>query len=303
MKAIKTFWQFSRPHTIIGSTISIVTLYTIALGKLPFSVNLPLLILAIICGICCNVFIVGINQIQDVDIDKINKPYLPIASGDLSIKNAYRIIYTCAFISMGIAAYISPILLGVIALSLLIGMAYSLPPFYFKRHHLPAAISISVVRGLLVNLGGFYVFKQQLYGEAVINGNVWLLTLFIIAFSISIAWFKDLPDIAGDAKYNIKTLAILYSPKVAFFCGTTLVAIAYLFSIYFNLVDTVNFGKLGYPPPTRLFYGHLVLFALFIINAFTINFNSNQSIVKFYKRFWLFFFAEYILYFIAFFNF
>ncbi|MES2617057.1 MAG: homogentisate phytyltransferase [Bacteroidota bacterium] len=300
MKAITIFWQFSRPHTIIGSVISIVTLYTVALDGLAFTTNLPLLILAIICGICCNVFIVGINQIQDVAIDKINKPYLPIASGALSIKNAYRIIYTCTFISIAIAAYISFVLLGVIALSLLIGMAYSLPPFYFKKHHLPAAICISVVRGLLVNLGGFYVFKDQLYGQAVISGNVWLLTLFIVAFSISIAWFKDLPDIAGDAKYNIKTLAILYSPKFAFYCGTTLVATAYLFNLYFNWFDAALIVKSEYAVPSRLFYGHLILFTLFIINAFTINFKSNQSVVRFYKRFWLFFFAEYLLYFIAF---
>ena len=29
-----------------------------------------------------NLFIVGINQIYDIDIDQINKPFLPIAAGE-----------------------------------------------------------------------------------------------------------------------------------------------------------------------------------------------------------------------------
>ena len=32
---------------------------------------------------CVNVFIVGVNQLTDVEIDRINKPFLPIAAGDL----------------------------------------------------------------------------------------------------------------------------------------------------------------------------------------------------------------------------
>ncbi len=35
-------------------------------------------VLALVCG---NGYIVGINQIYDVDIDTVNKPFLPIAAG------------------------------------------------------------------------------------------------------------------------------------------------------------------------------------------------------------------------------
>lgn len=33
-----------------------------------------------------NICIVGLNQIFDVPIDRINKPYLPLASGELSMR-------------------------------------------------------------------------------------------------------------------------------------------------------------------------------------------------------------------------
>lgn len=38
-------------------------------------------LVALLCG---NGYIVGINQIYDVDIDAVNKPFLPVAAGELS---------------------------------------------------------------------------------------------------------------------------------------------------------------------------------------------------------------------------
>ena len=37
-------------------------------------------------GCLANLYIVGINQLSDIEIDKVNKPYLPLASGELSVK-------------------------------------------------------------------------------------------------------------------------------------------------------------------------------------------------------------------------
>ncbi len=51
-------------------------------------------VLALLCG---NGYIVGINQIYDVDIDAVNKPFLPVASGELSHAAAW-------LLCMGLAA-------------------------------------------------------------------------------------------------------------------------------------------------------------------------------------------------------
>jgi homogentisate solanesyltransferase len=45
--------------------------------------------LALLLG---NAFIVGINQIFDEDIDKLNKPFLPVASGEMSKKFAWTTV-------------------------------------------------------------------------------------------------------------------------------------------------------------------------------------------------------------------
>ncbi len=300
MSPLYILWKFSRPHTIIGSFISISTLFIIACRPLPLSQFWLLWFLSVITGLGCNIFIVGINQIADVQIDKINKPYLPLAAGELSITNAYKIIYLSAFISIILATYISFYLTGIVAVSMLIGMAYSLPPFNLKKHHLPAALAITIVRGLLVNIGGYFVFNRIIHQSTEIPNPIWTLALFIISFSIAISWFKDLPDTEGDAKYNIKTLAILYSKKTALIWGTALVLLAFGLLIYNNYVlyfiseQTLFSTKL-------LLLGNIILMLLFIFNVFFVKLKDKISVKQFYMRFWIFFFAEYVLYLVAFF--
>lgn len=43
---------------------------------------LPRALLGLVALLCGNGYIVGINQIYDVDIDVVNKPFLPVASGE-----------------------------------------------------------------------------------------------------------------------------------------------------------------------------------------------------------------------------
>lgn len=297
MKSLTILWKFSRPHTIIGSIISIFTLYTIVCQQQQTQ-NLQLLAIAIIIGITCNVFIVGINQIADVEIDQINKPSLPIPAGVLSIREAKFIVGTSLLVSLGLALYLSPYLFAIIVLSTTIGWAYSMPPFYLKQHHITAALSITTVRGVLLNAGGFLVFNYLINGSLEMPVNIKILTLFVIIFSVVISWFKDLPDIKGDAQYHIKTFAILYSPKAALVMGHLLVGSAYLFTIYMKYKD---FAVSAIPTVETkvLLFGHIVLLLLFILNAFSIKLKEHQSIKTFYKRFWWFFFAEYVVYLLA----
>jgi 4-hydroxybenzoate polyprenyltransferase len=46
-----------------------------------YATFIPLYALGLVALLCGNGYIVGINQIYDVDIDKVNKPFLPVAAG------------------------------------------------------------------------------------------------------------------------------------------------------------------------------------------------------------------------------
>ncbi len=297
MNKIITLWKFSRPHTVIGTAISIVTLYIIICKDCKTD-HLPLLLIALSIGIGCNIFIVGINQIADVNIDKINKPYLPIPAGELSVKNANRIIYGFLLISLILASYLSLYLFAIILLAAAIGWAYSMPPLYLKKHHLTAALSIIFVRGILINLGGFLVFNYIVNKSVNVPIDVKILTAFIIVFSVVISWFKDIPDMEGDSKFQIKTLAIVYTPKSVFVLGTFLVTLTYLLTIILKYPDIADSSTPSFQSIV-LFYGNIILMILFVINSLIIDLTNQVSIKKFYKRFWWFFFAEYMIYLVA----
>jgi hypothetical protein len=92
---LQIVWEFSRPHTIIGSVLSVISLHVFAASAPGAVINLTALGVAlawaIFCAVLINIYVTGLNQVFDVEIDKINKPYLPIAAGYLSLPAAWGI--------------------------------------------------------------------------------------------------------------------------------------------------------------------------------------------------------------------
>jgi homogentisate phytyltransferase / homogentisate geranylgeranyltransferase len=286
MKQLITLWQFSRPHTIIGSFCSITTLYLLALQGKPVASYGGLYGLTLLAALACNVFIVGLNQLIDVELDKINKPYLPLAAGTLQKPAARIIIFTALVIALTAAAITGWQLLLLISIIIIIGVLYSVPPIQLKKHHVPAAICISLVRGLLVNIGMLWHFTQSMHGPAMaLPTATWPLTVFITAFSIAIAWFKDLPDTTGDAAFHIKTFPLLYNKAVALRAGAAMVLLAYGYTLVWAWQHS------GF-----LLVAHAILAAFFVLHLFTVTVGNHASIKKFYLRFWVFFFAEYAVF-------
>ncbi len=290
MKNLKILWQFSRPHTIIGSTLSILSIFAIAVGTGGAGPVSPVLLpLSLLSALACNLYITGLNQWSDIEVDKINKPWLPIAAGVLSKKNALRIVLASGIISLVAAASLSLPFFLLILTILLIGTAYSLPPFKLKRSHLLAAAAISIVRGLLVNLGFFAHFRYEMTGDGSLLPAIWPLTVFVAAFSLGIAWFKDIPDTAGDAAFSFGTLAVLKGRRRALNTGVWAVSFAYAFVIYSAVL-----GKLPAPLFFEMTHGAALL--LFLWKARQLDVEDDGQVKRFYRFFWGLFFVEYLIY-------
>ena len=96
-----------------------------------------------------NICIVGMNQIFDVDIDKVNKPYLPLASGEWSLNTGISVAVSTGLVAVLLGLYIgSAPLLATLIGSLLLGIAYSvdLPFLRWKRYPVLAMGCILSVR-------------------------------------------------------------------------------------------------------------------------------------------------------------
>ncbi|KAI7735415.1 hypothetical protein M8C21_033016 [Ambrosia artemisiifolia] len=157
------FWRFLRPHTIRGTALGSVSLVSRALLENPDLIRWSLLFKAfsgLIALICGNGYIVGINQIYDIGIDKVNKPYLPIAAGDLSVQSAWILVLSFAIVGVVIVALnFGQFITSLYCFGLFLGTIYSVPPLRMKRFPVVAFLIIATVRGFLLNFGVYYAIS------------------------------------------------------------------------------------------------------------------------------------------------
>ena len=287
------FWKFSRPHTIIGTSLSVWSLYLIAvaISSTGFSNEQLVPVLgALIACLCGNVYIVGLNQLEDVEIDKINKPHLPLASGEFSQKQGQLIVITMGVLALVVAWLTGPFLLGLVALSLSIGTAYSLPPIRLKRFPFWAALCIFSVRGTIVNLGLYLHFNWALAQTPAIPPAVWVLTIFVLVFTFAIAIFKDIPDMEGDRLYNISTFTIRLGAQAVFNLALWVLTVCYL---GITFVGVLRFADIN---PVFLVVTHLVVLAGMWMRSLSVDLEDKSAIADFYQFIWKLFFLEYIMF-------
>jgi homogentisate phytyltransferase / homogentisate geranylgeranyltransferase len=283
-------WKFARPHTIVGTSLSVIGLYLIAsgIGGTPPDHRLAVAVIGpLIACLCGNVYIVGLNQLTDVAIDRINKPHLPLAAGEFSAQQGQIIVITTGVMAIALAATQSTFLLAMVAISLAIGTAYSLPPLRLKRFPVWAALCIFTVRGAIVNLGLFLHFHQGL----PIPLTVWALTAFVIVFTFAIAIFKDIPDIAGDRQYQIKTLTIRLGSQTVFNLARWVMTVCYV-----GMVAAAPWLATNRP---ILVISHLGLLGLMWWRSRGVDLGDQRAIAQFYQFIWKLFFLEYLLFPIA----
>jgi homogentisate phytyltransferase/homogentisate geranylgeranyltransferase len=291
MNGFKAFLQFSRPHTIIGTSMSVLGLYLIALAQSQTdNAHLFELALALLSCLGANIYIVGLNQITDVQIDRINKPHLPLASGAFSARAGWFIVILFLLLSLGITISQGRYLLITVIASLIIGTVYSLPPFRLKRFHFWAAACIFTVRGAVINVFLFLHFNTILGASEVVPPHVWVLTAFIFGLSLVIAWFKDIPDIDGDRHFRIATLSCHLGPDKVFRLGVYVLTACYLSLIIAGII-----GISGVNGPV-LALTHLFLLILMWIMSKRVQPLDKTSFTNYYQFIWTLFFCEYIFY-------
>ncbi len=299
-----SFWKFSRPHTIFGTTFSVLGLTLIAFSDkvspqwyaaLSVPNTLISIVLAWAACICGNIYIVGLNQLEDIEIDRVNKPHLPLAAGEYSRRQAQTIIGITGILAIIIAALQGRFLLATVGISLAIGTAYSLPPIRLKRFPFWAALCIFSVRGVIVNLGLFLHLRWLFSGKPTqyiptVTPSVWVLTGFILVFTFAIAIFKDIPDLEGDRQYNISTLTIRLGAVSVFNLARTVLTGCYLgmMGAAFFLYPEVN--------PVFLVTTHLILLSVLWWRSTTVDLSQKTAIAQFYQFIWKLFFLEYFMF-------
>lgn len=287
MNPILHFIRFSRPHTVIGTVLSVSSIFLLAGGG---TSEFFIWLVTIIACLGANIYIVGLNQLTDIEIDKVNKPHLPLASGAYSRNTAIAIIGISVLISIVWGILEGGYLLATLLISILIGTLYSLPPFRLKRFHFWAAFCIIAIRGLVVNLLIYAHFSERIQGVANLPAVIWILTGVIFVYSIVIAWFKDIPDMAGDQQHEIKTLSLSLGADQVFRLGNIMLLLALIGVLLTEVFRPVSEN------PLLMIVGHLIMIiCLKMMWSKTVP-SEKSAIKKHYIFIWALFFAEYILF-------
>ncbi len=305
-RGARAFWEFCRPHTIVGTSLSVLAMAVIALKLTPAGAGaagwppstLALWLLAAwIPSLGANVFIVGLNQLTDIAIDRINKPHLPLASGAFSVATGRWIVGLSGLVAVLGGAREGPILLITLLLGMAVGTSYSLPPLRLKRFPFWAALCIVSVRGLVANIGFFDHFRQRLSqtsGWSVfrqpIPAEVWALTAFVVIFSIAIALLKDVPDATGDRQHRITTFTLRWGAAAVLSRSRWVLTVAYGLMIALALGDSLSGLN-----QTFFLASNLLALALLWWRSRTVDIQVKGSTTRFYQFIWKLFFLEYLL--------
>mmetsp|Transcript_31256 Transcript_31256/g.75560 ORF Transcript_31256/g.75560 Transcript_31256/m.75560 type:complete len:523 (-) Transcript_31256:288-1856(-) len=232
---LSVLWRFTRPHTIIGSALAVPCLYLLAspsYGDALTVGSIGSMIYAMVPALLMNLYITGLNQVTDVEIDKVNKPDLPLAAGDWTVRRGTIVVIASLIVSVAMSflpPYSTPGLHVALGFSAVLGTLYSLPPARLKRFPLLAAFCIVAVRGAVINAGFYSHAQVAAFGTATDIGTfatVWkclttdmkcmLSSLYFAVFGVVIALMKDVPDVKGDDLANVRTFSVRLGPKVVY---------------------------------------------------------------------------------------
>lgn len=214
--AITAWGSASNPHVLAGEprqwTWSIVA--TILLGSA--------------CAALLNAASNGINQIYDLENDRINKPGRPLVTGELSMREAWRatlLLYLAAVLPTWLVVVwpaesffeklVAPIHLHQCFFIYIAGMiftfVYSAPSWgRTKANAFLANLTIAIPRGCLLKVAGWSMVASVFHVEPWFIGTIFFL------FLIGAASTKDFSDMKGDEAAGCRTLPIRFGvPRAA----------------------------------------------------------------------------------------
>ena len=95
-------------------------------------------------------------------------------------------------------------------------------------------------RAVMVQLGFFFHMKLALGAPSLALTRPLLFAMaFMLVFSITIALFKDIPDVKGDAQEGVRTFSVRMGVKNVFWTCIALVEVAYAGAIGVGLMSEV----------------------------------------------------------------
>jgi 4-hydroxybenzoate polyprenyltransferase len=217
MSRAKLLLEFSRPFTLVAPALGFASGAATAAGAAPRELWHPDLILYPVIGLTMaavlNAASNALNQIYDLEIDRVNKPKRPLPSGRLSIHDAWVFTLVAYVVALALAWFVQPAgrheCFWIVVIATMITVLYSVPPFRTKRLGIWANVTIAIPRGVLLKVAGWSAVKT------IVGVEPWYIGSIFGLFLLGASTTKDFADMEGDARGGCRTLPIMYGVRRA----------------------------------------------------------------------------------------
>ena len=209
--------EFSRPFTLVAPALGFASGAATAAGaapREPWSLDLLLypclgLVMAAVLNAASN----ALNQIYDLEIDRINKPKRALPSARLSLREAWAFTFAAYAVALVLAWFVAPggrhECFWIVVVATLITVLYSAPPFRTKRLGIWANVTIAIPRGVLLKVAGWSAVKT------IFGTEPWFIGAIFGLFLLGASTTKDFADMEGDARGGCRTLPIIHGVRRA----------------------------------------------------------------------------------------
>lgn len=180
-------------------------------------------------------FIYIVNQIADVESDRLNNKLFILPRNHVSIRSAWIIAIIAAVVGLVGAWYFFDIVMFLLFLSgFIVGILYNLPPAQMKDRAIGGAFANLLGHGIITYLVGWYAAQSN----PVITHEFLSLGLFVslaAGFANAAVYLTTtIPDAEGDKRVGKKTFAVLYGEKRTAIAATIACGLALYFSFFLN---------------------------------------------------------------------
>jgi len=188
----------------------------------PSAASWPQLTLGFLTGFLICAYSMSVNDIYDMEVDRVNRPDRPVPSGRISVREASR--FSVAMLAAGMACAF----LSFIPLAIAIAIAYAFLSWLYnaraKKTGLPG--NLIVASSLAIPF---------IYGGAVSGGSIGgslLLMMALTAFFSGVGRevVKSMADVEGDAKREVGSIARTWGLRFASGVGALFFLLAVLTS-------------------------------------------------------------------------
>jgi 4-hydroxybenzoate polyprenyltransferase len=165
-----------------------------------------------------------LNQISDIESDRINDKLYFLPRGIISIRSAY-VLATIAFFLTVIGGFLLGKAIGILfAIGLAVGYIYSGKPINARNHPLGSVLTNGIAHGPLLFLIG-YVGS----GGVLWNGLIPSLPYFFAVVAVFIG--TTIPDIVGDSRSRKITPGVALGVRPAIIVMTLSLAISFYLAL------------------------------------------------------------------------